>query len=87
MAKLEIEILTPQKVIYRDEVDMVEAKGTLGEFGVLPGHIQFLATLEEGEIRCIKEGKTTFISGGRGFCEVLGDRIIFLLEAASLIDK
>ena len=42
---LNLEIITPEKVLVSEEVDMVEAKGSLGEFGVLPGHIQFLTVL------------------------------------------
>ncbi|MCS7280329.1 MAG: hypothetical protein NZ583_01690 [Desulfobacterota bacterium] len=81
MAKLYLEIIAKDKVLVRDEVDMVEACGTLGEFGILPGHIQFFTTLEPGEIRYIKGGKVNVISAGAGFAEVIGDRVTILVEA------
>ena len=56
---LSFEIITPEKTLVKEEVEMVEAKGAIGEFGILPGHTQFLTTLQIGEIRYMKEGKTT----------------------------
>lgn len=85
MAKLHLEIITPEEVLLRDEVDMVEANGTLGEFGVLPGHIQFFTTIEEGEIRCIKEGKITHVSAGKGFAEIINDKVTFLIEKGEIV--
>ncbi|MEM3153053.1 MAG: F0F1 ATP synthase subunit epsilon [Candidatus Nitrosocaldus sp.] len=80
MARIYLEIVTPDRVLVRDEVDIVEAPGTLGEFGVLPGHIQFFTTLEIGEIRYQKDGKTRYIACGGGFAEVYGDRVTMLLD-------
>ena len=61
---------------------MVEAPGTAGEFGVLPGHAAFLSTLEHGEIRFTAEGKTRFIATSGGFAEVLDNKVTLLLDTA-----
>ncbi|MCX7858207.1 MAG: hypothetical protein N2513_09590 [Deltaproteobacteria bacterium] len=84
MAKLYLEILTPEKVLVREEVDIFEAQGTLGEFGVLPGHIQFFTTLEPGQIRYGKDGKMTYVSSGSGFAEVLNDKVTVVLDSGEL---
>lgn len=77
-----MEIITPERVMAQQDVDMIEAPGTLGEFGVLPGHVAFLSTLEHGEIRFMVDGKTRFIATSGGFAEVLDNRATFLLDTA-----
>jgi len=84
VSQLELEIITPERVLVREKVDILEAKGELGEFGVLPGHIQFLTTVDIGEVRYIKDGKTYYIATSGGFAEVVNDKILMLLEAAEL---
>ena len=51
MEKLHLEIITPEKLLVREDADIVEAPGAAGEFGVLPGHVPFLSTLDHGEVR------------------------------------
>jgi F-type H+-transporting ATPase subunit epsilon len=51
MGKLFLEVVTPEKVVVSQEVDMVVAPGTEGEFGVLPGHVLFLSGIIPGEMR------------------------------------
>jgi F-type H+-transporting ATPase subunit epsilon len=82
MERLSLEIITPEKVMVRQEADMVEAPGTAGEFGVLPGHAAFLSTLDHGEIRFTAEGKTRFIAASGGFAEVLDNKVTLLLATA-----
>ncbi len=82
MDKLSLEIITPERLVVRDEVDMVEAKGTLGEFGLLPGHARYLTTLEIGEVRYTKDGNTKFLAASGGFAEVSDDKVTLLLDTA-----
>ncbi|NLW36911.1 MAG: F0F1 ATP synthase subunit epsilon [Syntrophorhabdus aromaticivorans] len=86
VSMLNLEIITPEKVLVSEEVDMVEAKGSLGEFGVLPGHIQFLTVLEIGEVRYTKDGKTSYLATSGGFGEVADDKVTFLLDTAEFAD-
>lgn len=87
MNQLDLEIITPERVLVREKVDVLEAKGELGEFGVLPGHIQFLTTVDIGEVRYIKDGKTHYIATSGGFAEVVNDKVLMLLETAELADE
>jgi F-type H+-transporting ATPase subunit epsilon len=79
---LNLEIITPERTVVKEVVEMVEAKGAYGEFGILPGHTQFLTTLEIGEIRYMKGGVTTHISASNGFAEVVEDKVVMLLDTA-----
>ena len=79
---LNLEIITPERTLVKEEVDIVEAKGAYGEFGVLPGHTQFLTTLEIGEIRYTKDGVTRYLSSSGGFAEVVEDKVTMLLDTA-----
>ncbi len=84
---LDLEIITPEKILVKEQVDMVEAKGAYGEFGVLPGHTQFLTTIEIGEIRYMKGGTTNYLATSGGYAEVLDDRVTILLDDAELAEE
>ena len=78
-----LEVVTPQKVVVDEEVQVAIAPGSLGEFGVLIGHTPFLSSLQVGTLRYRDaEGKErlVFISGG--FAEVLPNKMTVLAESA-----
>jgi len=79
---LNLEIITPEKTVVKDEVDVVEATGAQGEFGLMPGHTQFLTALAIGEIRYIKNGVTTYLASSGGFAEVVDDKVTLLVDTA-----
>lgn len=81
MDRLSLEIISPQRVMVRQEVDMVEARGAFGEFGILPGHTQFLTTIGVGEIRYTQGSETGFIATAGGFMEVAENKVLFLVSA------
>ncbi len=81
--KLFLEVVTPQKAIVSEEVEIVVAPGSEGEFGALKGHTTFLTSLKVGTLR-YKDAKgkerLLFINGG--FAEVLPDKVTILAESA-----
>jgi len=79
---LNLEIITPEKTVVKDEVDVVEATGAEGEFGIMPGHTQFLTTLRIGEIRYRKGGETIYLASSGGFAEVVDDKVTLLVDTA-----
>jgi F-type H+-transporting ATPase subunit epsilon len=83
-AKLTLEVVTPNGLLVRDEVDSVQAPGSEGDFGVLPGHIPMLATLGAGEIVYRKGEDIGRIVCLFGFCEVLPDRVHIMAEGGEL---
>jgi len=84
---LDLEIITPEKVLVKEQVDMVEARGAYGEFGILPGHTQFLTTIEIGEVRYMKDATTNYLATSGGYAEVMDDRVTILLDDAELAEE
>jgi len=84
---LTLEVVTPDGLLLRDEVDSVQAPGSEGSFGVLPGHIPMLTTLGAGEIIYRKGGETGHIVCLFGFCEVLPDRVHIMAESGERADE
>jgi F-type H+-transporting ATPase subunit epsilon len=79
---IHLEIVTPDKLLVREEVDEVEIPGSEGYFGVLPGHTPMLASLTVGEM-WYRQGQERFYLGvAFGFAEVLPDRVTILAQMA-----
>ncbi len=79
---LKLEIVTPERKIFSDEVDMVVLPGTEGEMGVLPMHAPLVSTLSPGELRYVKDGKEMELAVGEGFAEVTQQRVAVLTDMA-----
>jgi len=80
--RLTLELATPSRLVVSAEVDEVVAPGSLGYFGVLPGHAPLLATLGIGEVtyRIGRDEYHVAVSGG--FAEVRNDKVIILADSA-----
>lgn len=70
MATLKLEIVTPEKLAYSDDVDSVVLPAVEGEIGVLPMHIPLMTTIKPGELVVKKGGKESFLAVGEGFVTV-----------------
>ena len=79
-SKLTLEIVTPEGLLLRDEVDEVIAPGSEGYFGVRPGHTPLMAALGLGEVSYRKEGAWRRLTCFSGWCEVMPDRVNVLAE-------
>jgi len=87
MSGLKLDIVTAERVVYSDEVDVLVAPGIEGQLGILPHHAPLMTTLQPGELR-VKKGAEEFslaISGG--FLEVRPDRVIILADAAERAEE
>ena len=80
--RLTLELATPTRLVVSAEVDEVVAPGSLGYFGVLPGHAPLLAALGIGEVtyRIGRDEHHVAVSGG--FAEVRNDKVIILADSA-----
>jgi F-type H+-transporting ATPase subunit epsilon len=80
---IKLEIVTPEKSVVNEEVQIVMAPGSLGEFGVLSGHTPFMTSLKIGAVRYVdKGGKERFVFVSGGFAEALPDKVTILAESA-----
>jgi F-type H+-transporting ATPase subunit epsilon len=82
MATLKLEIVTPEKTAYSEDVEMVTLPGSEGELGVYPNHVPLLTTLNPGELRVLKGGKETFLAIGEGFVEITASTVSVLTDMA-----
>ncbi|OGS44744.1 MAG: ATP synthase F1 subunit epsilon [Elusimicrobia bacterium RIFOXYD2_FULL_34_15] len=87
MKTFSLEILTPEKISFKDTAEFVSFPAYKGEMGVLPGHIDYLTLLVPGEIK-IKNGndiKLFAISGG--FAEIHKNNVTILCETAESAEE
>ena len=70
MATLKLEIVTPEKIAYSDDVDSVVLPAVEGEMGVLPMHIPVLTQIKPGELVVSKGGTKQYLAIGEGFVSV-----------------
>ena len=82
MAKLLLEIVTPEAKTFSGEVDMVVLPGVEGELGILPMHVPLMTQLLPGEVRILQGGKETDLVVGTGFVEVSQTHVSILTDMA-----
>lgn len=88
MAKLEVDIVTGERVILHEtDVDMVIAPGADGTLGILPKHAPLISTLAAGELRVKKGGREESIVVFGGFIEVTPEKVTILADSAERIDE
>ena len=85
MAKLTVEIVTPEKRILSVQADEAIIPGGRGLFGVRPGHTPFLSLMEPGPLTLIDGGRREnyFVAGG--FVEVANDKVLVLADVAEAV--
>jgi len=81
---LHLEIVTPERLVYSDDVDGVQVPGSDGELGILPHHAPLIATLGSGELRIKKGGSEESIAVIGGFLQVRPDKVVVMAESADL---
>jgi len=87
MSPIRCEIVTQERVVYDQEVDMVIAPGSEGELGILPHHVPLLTALAAGELRLrVGDDESSFAIGG-GCMEVQPDHVTILATAAEQADE
>ena len=82
-----LDIVTPEKKIFSDEVDGVVIPGIEGEMGVLPQHAPLVTTLAPGELRYTKGNKDEELAIGQGFVEVTANKVSVLTDMAMSDDE
>ncbi len=83
MARIRCEVVTAERTVFQDEVDMVVAPGIEGQLGILPHHAPLVTSLTYGELIIHREGKEDeFIAIGGGFLEVGPEHVTILADSA-----
>jgi F-type H+-transporting ATPase subunit epsilon len=84
---IRLELVTPERLLLSEEVDEVVLPGYEGEFGVLPGHTQFLAILNIGILWYRMGSAIKKIALGGGFSEVTHERVVVMADTAERSDE
>jgi F-type H+-transporting ATPase subunit epsilon len=80
---IRLEVVTPEKDVVNEDVQMVVSPGSMGEFGVLIGHTPFMTTLKTGALRYTdSSGKERYVFISAGFAEALPEKVTILAESA-----
>ncbi len=88
MAKqIKLDIVTPEKLAYSENVNMVIARTTAGDIGILPGHAALIAALATWPLRIMTDGGEMQIAMCGGFIEVQPEKITILANCAELADQ
>ncbi|MZQ82341.1 F0F1 ATP synthase subunit epsilon [Paenibacillus sp. 5J-6] len=88
MSTFLLEIVTPERKVYAEQVNMLVAKGVEGELGILPNHIPLVTPLKISTITVKKQGsKDEIIAVNGGFMEVRKDKVVILAESAELPEQ
>ena len=82
-----LEIVTPERQVFSEEVDSVVCPGIEGELGVLPHHAPLLTTLGVGELRIRRGGEEEFFAIAGGFLQVRPDRVVVMAETADMASE
>lgn len=82
--KLTLYIVTPEGFTFTEKVDEVTAPGVEGEFGVYPGHIHFITTLNNGLVTYKKGSISKAVQVKSGYVEVAPDRVNILADEAQV---
>ena len=82
MASIRLDIVTAERMVYSEEVDVVVAPGVEGQLGILPHHAPLMTTLQMGELQVRGGGEEFSLAISGGFLEVRPDRIIVLADTA-----
>ena len=82
MATIKLEIVSPDRVVYAADIDMLIARSTGGEIGILPKHIPLVTGLQPHAMKIHVDAKEQLIAVAGGFMEVTPDKITVLATAA-----
>lgn len=77
-----LQIITPDRIAYEEEVNALSVPSVTGQLGILPRHIGLLTTLTDGEIKIKKGTEEIFLAIGEGFLEVGADKTTILVTRA-----
>jgi F-type H+-transporting ATPase subunit epsilon len=84
---LHLEIVTPERRAYEDDVDAVVCPGIDGVLGILPNHAPLLTTLGRGELRIRKGGHEEAFAIAGGFLQVRPDKVVVMAETADMASE
>lgn len=87
MSPIKLDVVTAERVVFSDDVDVVVAPGIEGQLGILPHHAPLMTLLKPGELLVGKSGEEFSLVITGGFLEVRPSRVIVLTDAAERVEE
>jgi F-type H+-transporting ATPase subunit epsilon len=87
MSSLKLDIVTAERIVYSEEVDIVVAPGVEGQLGILPHHAPLMTILQSGELVVRRGNQEDSMAISGGFLEVRPDRVIVLADSAERAEE
>ncbi len=85
MSSMQVEVVTPERIVYSGEANLVIARGSMGELGIMPNHMPLVTPLEIAPVRVKKtDGTEDRIAVSGGFMEVQKEKVTILAKTAEL---
>jgi F-type H+-transporting ATPase subunit epsilon len=84
---LKLEIVTPDAMVYSEDVEMVTLQGVEGQMGIYPQHVRLMTQLVPGEMIVHKGGREDFLAVGEGLVEITNDRVAIVTDMAVPADN
>ena len=84
---MRLEIVTPEAMVYSEDVDMVTLPGVEGQMGVQDQHVRLMTVLVPGELIVHKSGHDDFMAVGEGLVEITNERLSIVTNMAVAVDK
>jgi F-type H+-transporting ATPase subunit epsilon len=84
---IKVDVVTAERLVFSDDVDIVIAPGIEGEMGILPHHTQLMTVLQPGELRIRKGTQEFSLAVTGGFLEIKPERITVLADAAERAEE
>jgi len=85
--KIELEVVTPQRLVLHQDVKSLEMPGKDGYLGILPGHAPLITELGIGVLTYRTNGEARSLTVMQGYAEVLPDRVIILAEISERAEE
>lgn len=82
MATTRLEIVTPERLVLEEDADIVIARGSEGDLGILHGHEPLITPLGTGELEYRVDGEVRHLAISGGFLEVRPDKVVVLADVA-----
>lgn len=87
MATFRLELVTAERTVYSDDVNMIIVWGQEGQLGILPHHAPLMTMLHPGELIIRKDDEETYMAVSGGFLEVKNDRVVILADACERVEE
>jgi F-type H+-transporting ATPase subunit epsilon len=84
---MRLEIITPEGVVYSEDVEMVTLPAMVGQMGVYPHHVPLMTQMTPGEIIVLKDRRESYLATGEGLINVTGDCVSVLTDLAIAADR